>query len=100
MKGPPHDEIILLIIKNQGKKFLQTLISGAISPITTSMLYTLITFLPCYKYLDCHLLYSINSSQCPTLKVSTATCAAALGLPNLNYVLRLNKLRKVSTVRV
>ena len=81
MKGPPHNEIILLNNQESKKevfKSSQTLISGAISPIATSTLYTQIAFLPCYKYLDYHLLYSINPSQCPALKVSTATCAAAL----------------------
>jgi len=34
----------------------------------------------------CTLFYSINTLQCPALKVSTTTCAAALELPNLSYV--------------
>ena len=47
MKGPQHNEIILLVIKNQRKKSSQTLISGAISPITN--------------------LHAIYTDHCPTM---------------------------------
>ena len=48
-----------------------------------------------FRYeLDCEMLFYCCTTafvvlatalQCPALKVHTATCAAALGLPNLNY---------------